>query len=201
MERHLASPAQVDPPGRVKERRELGESVALPPGRDPGELAANLLRERHRLRIYNPSMSGPGLFRPPPPTNEPVRDYAPGLARAGGAQAAARRDAQRAARHPVDHRRRGGPDRRHLRSGRAAQQGPACWPTSTRAARRRSSGRSVLPARPGRTGTVGHGRNAQPSSSAPPSYSPALADDADRRDDAQPVEDGLPGRDRRRVSS
>src|SRR4029453_12872766 len=28
--------------------------------------------------IQCPSMSAPGIFRPPPPRNEPVRDYAPG---------------------------------------------------------------------------------------------------------------------------
>src|SRR5512132_4402638 len=78
MERDFAATSKVDSPGRVEQRGQLGEAVALATWRDPRKLAAHLGGERHRLRIYNHVMIGPGLFRPPPPVNEPVRDYAPG---------------------------------------------------------------------------------------------------------------------------
>ena len=35
-------------------------------------------RHAHRRRLYNRAVSAPGLFRPPTPINEPVRNYVPG---------------------------------------------------------------------------------------------------------------------------
>ena len=47
MECHVTVPANVQRAGRVEERRELRTSVALPHGRDLGELLAHILRRRH----------------------------------------------------------------------------------------------------------------------------------------------------------
>src|SRR5919112_5541905 len=41
----------MDTPGRVKEGRELCEAVTFPPRRDPGQLAADVFRERHLVPL------------------------------------------------------------------------------------------------------------------------------------------------------
>jgi 1-pyrroline-5-carboxylate dehydrogenase len=78
VERHGTATPEVNPSGRVEERRQLREAVALASGCDPGQLVANVVGERHARRIYNPPVSRPWILRPPAPVNEPVRDYAPG---------------------------------------------------------------------------------------------------------------------------
>src|SRR4051794_28831998 len=72
-----ATAEEVNRAGRVCEAGELGEHVALLAGRDRRQLVPQILGERH-APIYNRAVSAPGIFRLPPPTNEPVREYAPG---------------------------------------------------------------------------------------------------------------------------
>ena len=67
-------------------------------------------------------------------------------------------------------------------------------------ARARRAGDRGGRARRSASGRTGRGRTAPRCSSRPPSCSPTTwRDDAQRRDDARPVEDGVPGRDRRGV--
>ena len=120
------------------------------------------------------------------------------LARARVAEAPARRDGGRAPRHPVRDRRQGGAHRRPRPGGDAAPQEPR--------ARRRPPGRRGRGAAGDqgvRRRLAGLGPDAVGGARRrPPARRRAarrpVAHDARRRDDAQPVEDGAPGRDRRR---
>ena len=49
MERDPAAAAQVDAPGRVEERRDLGQPAAAALGCDRRELGAEVVRETHDL--------------------------------------------------------------------------------------------------------------------------------------------------------
>ena len=163
MERDLTSPAQVDPPGL----RKSAESSASRSHPRRGAVPASSLRTS--WRVTSPSnynhvgMSGPGLFRPPPPSNEPVLDYAPGSPEREALKRGSPR-CGRAARDPADHRRRGGPHRRHRRSGRCRTNTARAGRRPQGRRRRRSSRRSPPPARPGGTGSgaVGGARGGLP---------------------------------------
>ena len=88
-----------------------------------------------------------GIVHVPPPVNEPVRSYAPGLARARLAQAPARRDATASDRDPAasSAAARCAPATPARRSARTTTA--TCSPPTTRPARPRSSRRSPPRAR------------------------------------------------------
>ena len=144
-------------------------------------------------------MSRPGIFRPPPPVNEPVTRLRARLARARRAAAAARRDAVASgsrSRCVI-----GGEEVRTgdtVRGGHAARQGarPRRRPQGRR--RPRSSRRSRPPPRPGRTGTgLPWEERAAVFLRAAELLAGPWRSTLERRDDARPVEDRAPGRDRR----
>ena len=82
----------------------------------------------------------------------------------------------------------------------AARQGARARRRPPGRRRARRSRRSTPPRRRGRTGRAGRGRSAPRCSCARPSCSPGpWRDTLQRRDDARPVEDRAPGRDRRRL--
>ena len=134
----------------------------------------------------------------PAAVNEPVRSYAPGSPERAELKARARVDGAGAHRDSRRHRRRAHPDRpdsstsvmphdhghvladwhtRHARAGRAGDR-----------RRRRGAARVGELAVGGSRGGVPQGRRAARDD---------LAQHDQRRDDARPVEDGVPGRDRR----
>jgi 1-pyrroline-5-carboxylate dehydrogenase len=140
-----------------------------------------------------------GLFRVPEPINEPVRSYAPGTPSATSSRPStpARR---RELRHPAVDRRQAGAHREH----RAADRPPPPTPADRRVSPGQPQGcqrRHRSPPRPpAPSGPRSRGRTARRSSCAPrPSAAHRLPRPPQRRDDARPVEDGPPGRDRRRL--
>ncbi len=176
--------------------RRLAESLAhsragSERARDPSP-RRNLNRTSTGVRIMN------GIVRVPAPVNEPVHSYAPGSPGEGLAQTSPGEDDGRGDRDPADHRRPG-----------------RCAPGRSAAASRRTTMRTLLATyhQAGRKEVeqaiaaageawrewsetlVGGARRraAQGGGSA----RRAVARHGQRRDDARPVEDGLPGRDRR----
>ena len=172
----------VDAHARVYLRRAAGaharrgvspsSHTSPPPSRRPRRRRA---RHGHRSASLqsHPMSAAPGLFRPPPPENEPVKSYAPGTPEREELRLRLQQLQSEADRGPDGDRRRGGSDGRHLRVGHAARQGSRARRPCTRATPVTSSRRSRRQARPGRTGTGRRGRSAPPSSSAPRICSPA----------------------------
>ena len=148
-----------------------------------------------------PSLSAvTGVRRVPPPRNEPVKAYAPGLAGEGRAEGAPGRHGRRADRHPADHRRPGGPHRPDRAGGDAARPPATCWRTGTGRRASTSSRRSRRPPRRTGSGRTGPGRTGRPCFlKAAELLATTWRRHAQRRHDARPVQDRLPGRDRRRL--
>ena len=145
-------------------------------------------------------MSAPGIFRPPPPTTS--RSGATRRARPSGpsCRTGCATMSNERIRDPARDRRRGRRDRRDVRGGHAAPQARTCSRTSAREAPPRSSARSRRPrdAWHDWSRTPWEERAAVLLRAAELLAGPWRSD-AERRDDARPVEDRAPGRDRRGV--
>ena len=194
------SPRLRRPPASPPRLRILGRgggAVAVPQGRAGAPRDRVLSRaDRTPLSALPASLSrgihrSPAASTTPPPlptiasSERPRHLPGPRTAQRAGARLRARQPRARRApapprrallpapRDPARDRRRGRPDRRHIRSGHAPTSATTSSPTSTRAARPRSTARSPLRPTPGRTGRGRRGRTAPRSSSERPSFSPA----------------------------
>ena len=123
-----------------------------------------------------------------------------GLARARRAQGAAQVDGRRARRHSARHRRQGDPHRRHGAGRDAARRTATCSADWHKASATHVQ-QAIEAAREARARVVelGVGRSRRGLPQGRRAARHDLARDAQRRDDARPVEDGVPGRDRRGV--
>ena len=181
-------------------RRELvldDHTVACPHFADaPAGRVVEVSHHAHVVENTIAAMSAPGIFRPPAAVNEPVKSYDPARPN-GSSSGAARADGRRARPHPDGDRRRAGRDGDHIRSRHASS--PLARARRCRkggAARGRACDRSGARRPPGLVAdaVARAGRNVPPRRRADRR---AVALDDQRRHDAEPVEDGLSGRDRR----
>ena len=163
-------------------------------------LAPSTRRARAWLAPWSSAMDA--VTQVPAPVNEPVRQYAPGSAERADAREHAQADGQRAARADHDHRRRAAARRRRARSTSSSRttattcSAPcAARPTTTPGPRSTRRGGGA-----GLAGDVLRRPRRDPAQGRRPARRP-VARDAERRDDARPVEDRDPGRDRRRPAS
>ena len=142
-----------------------------------------------------------GRRRVPRPENDPNLSYAPGTPARAELKARLNQMARGDRRHPDHHRRQGDPDRRDREGRDAAQARPRArqFPQGDR--RARPSGRRGGGQGPQRMVelVVRRSRRRVPSRRRAPDDD--LAIDRRRRDDARPVEDRVPGRDRCRIGA
>ena len=138
----------------------------------------------------------------PEPRNEPVRSYAPGSPERAALEARLKELAAEQIELTDDHRRRAADGRRRRRStwSQPHNHAPRARPDPQRHRRRRRARRSTAAqeAAPGLAGDAVR----RPGGDLPAGRRPArraVAGHAQRRDDARPVQDGPPGRDRRRL--
>ena len=182
---------------RVVRRRRRGRRrpTAPPrPSRPPRRHGAS----RASPRLYNRAVSAPGLFRPPHAGQRAGQDLRAGHARARGAARPAGADGARADLDPDRDRRQGDRDEGDDPGRDAAPEGARARRRREGRPRARAAGDRRRPrgARGLVAPAVGGARRRLPARRRAARRPVAL--DAQRRDDAEPVEDRAPGRDRRR---
>ena len=147
-----------------------------------------------------PCVSAPGIFRSPPPVNEPVRDYAPGSPERASLQLRLGEMRTERLEIPLRHRRRGRPNGKHQARPSCRTTRTTCSPTCTRAAPKEVERRSRPPAEAWEDWhRLPWEERAAVFLRAAELLAGPWRDTAERGDDARPVEDRPPGRDRRRL--